>query len=80
MSSGTNIYNDNPSPIAVGRIKFDISQIRNDKDIGNSNCTILTTEKDYIRLESLISNKIKFIKSDLQIVDEDKFNNLILNI
>ena len=33
MSSGTNIYNDNPSPIAVGRIKFDISQIRNDKDI-----------------------------------------------
>ena len=44
------------------------------------NCTILTTEKDYIRLESLISNKIKFIKSDLQIVDEDKFNNLILNI
>ena len=44
------------------------------------NCTILTTEKDYIRLESLISDKIKFIKSDLQIVDEDKFNNLILNI
>ena len=33
MSSGTNIYNDNPSPIAVGRIKFDISQIRNDKDV-----------------------------------------------
>ena len=33
MSSATNIYTDNPSPIAIGRIKFDISQIRNDKEV-----------------------------------------------
>ena len=39
----------------------------------NLNCKIITTEKDYLRLENIYSNKIKFLKSELKIIDEDKF-------
>ena len=35
-------------------------------------CKILTTEKDYFRLENKNLNEIKFIKSDLKIIDEEK--------
>tara|TARA_B100001057_G_scaffold493490_1_gene588019 strand:- start:1004 stop:1948 length:945 start_codon:yes stop_codon:yes gene_type:complete len=34
---------------------------------------IVTTEKDYLRLDNNKKNKIKYIKSDLQIKDEEKF-------
>ena len=33
MAQSTNLYTNNPSPIAVGRIKFDISQIESERDI-----------------------------------------------
>tara|TARA_B100000497_G_scaffold127680_1_gene170365 strand:+ start:1463 stop:2515 length:1053 start_codon:yes stop_codon:yes gene_type:complete len=33
MAAAQNLYTDKPSPIAVGRMKFDISQIENDKAI-----------------------------------------------
>lgn len=33
MATRTNNYTNNPSPIAIGRIKFDISQINSEKDI-----------------------------------------------
>ena len=39
---------------------------------------ILTTEKDFIRLGINEPNKIKFIKSELQIVDEENFINSII--
>ena len=39
---------------------------------------ILTTEKDFIRLGIDEQNKIKFIKSELQIVDEENFINSII--
>ena len=39
---------------------------------------ILTTEKDFIRLGIDEPNKIKFIKSELQIVDEENFINSII--
>ena len=38
----------------------------------NLNCKIITTEKDYLRLENKNRNKIKYIKSNLKILDEDK--------
>ncbi len=38
----------------------------------NLNCKVITTEKDYIRLESKNINEINFIKSNLKIIDEDK--------
>jgi tetraacyldisaccharide 4'-kinase len=42
-------------------------------------CNIITTEKDYLRLEKNNTNKINFIKSELKIIDEDKLISAILN-
>ena len=39
----------------------------------NLNCEIITTEKDYVRIDKIYSNKIKFLKSELKIIDEEKF-------
>ena len=39
------------------------------------NCKIITTEKDYLRLDGKL-DKIKYIKSDLKIVDEKILSNL----
>ena len=36
------------------------------------NCKVITTEKDYLRLNKDKIDKISFIKSDLEIIDEDK--------
>ena len=51
-----------------------------DKDIDkilkkaeNLNCKIITTEKDYLRINKTNYKKIKFIKTELKIIDEDKF-------
>ncbi len=42
------------------------------------NYKIITTEKDYLRLEGINTNQIKFIKSELQIIDEDNFIKAII--
>jgi tetraacyldisaccharide 4'-kinase len=42
------------------------------------NCKIITTEKDYLRLGSNNIDEIKFIKTELHIVDEDKLINAIV--
>ena len=50
----------------------DIDKILNEASI--LNCKILTTEKDYLRLKNnKNSYKIKYIKSELKIIDEEKF-------
>ena len=36
------------------------------------NCKIITTEKDFLRLNGNNDRKIKFIKSELNIIDEEK--------
>ena len=43
------------------------------------NCSILTTEKDFIRIEKNKTHKINFIKSELKIINEDKLISAILN-
>ena len=43
------------------------------KKANDLNCKIITTEKDYLRLEDLNKNDIKFIESELKIMDEEKF-------
>ena len=35
-------------------------------------CKIVTTEKDYLRLDYMDQEKIKFIKSELKIINEEK--------
>ena len=37
------------------------------------NCKIITTEKDFLRLNENNDREIKFIKSELNIIDEEKF-------
>ena len=52
-----------------------------DKIIENAvalNCKVITTEKDYFRLESKNINKINYIKSNLKIIDEDKLLKTII--
>ncbi len=50
--------------------KNDISKILDDAD--QLNCKVITTEKDFLRLEDKEKIKIKYIKSELKIVNEEK--------
>tara|TARA_Y100001970_G_scaffold292024_1_gene431575 strand:+ start:2126 stop:3052 length:927 start_codon:yes stop_codon:yes gene_type:complete len=56
--------------------KNDIDKIIKQAD--DLNCEIITTEKDYLRLENLTFKKIRFIRSQIKILDEEKFLNVIL--
>ena len=56
--------------------KRDIEQIISQAT--NLNCKIITTEKDYLRLDYDNLNNIKFIKSKLQIINEEEFIGMIL--
>ena len=47
-------------------------------DALNLNCKVITTEKDYFRLENKKINEIKYIKSNLTIIDEDKLLKIII--
>ncbi len=54
----------------------DINYILNEAK--NLNCSIITTQKDYYRLDKIFLNQIKFIKSELEIVDKDNFIQFII--
>ena len=55
------------------------SDIKKILELANKfNYKIITTEKDYLRLGYTNTNQIKFIKSDLQIIDEDNFIRAII--
>jgi len=57
---------------------FDINNIQ--KISNNLNCQIITTEKDYLRLDKEKIHNINFIKSELKILDEEKLIATILKI
>ena len=44
----------------------------------NLNCEIITTEKDFVRLKGENKYQIKYIKSELKIIDEEKLIKSIL--
>ena len=44
----------------------------------SNNAEIITTEKDYLRLSEKNSKKIKFLKLELVIVEEQKLINLLM--
>ena len=48
----------------------DLNKIISEADL--LNCKIITTEKDFLRLNGNNDKKIKFIKSELNIIDEEK--------
>ena len=48
------------------------------KEANNLNCEIITTEKDFNRIEKFNLSRIKFLKSEIQIINEKKLLKLIL--
>ena len=50
--------------------KEDIDKILN--EASNLNCEIITTEKDFEKLNNYNENGIKIMKAELKIIDEDK--------
>ena len=56
--------------------KKDINQIL---DYANQlNCKIITTEKDFLRLDNIENKKIKYLKSELKIINEEKLLSLLV--
>ena len=59
--------------------KYKKSDVDNILNVAKKNSLkIITTEKDYIRLADFNIKQIQFIKTELQIIDEQKFINSIL--
>ena len=75
---GLNIIKDLEFPDHYKYTDKDINNILNEAN--HLNCKIITTEKDYLRLntENTNINNIKFIKSKLKIIDEKKLIECIL--
>ena len=72
---GLQVYRDIEYPDHYDYKNSDIEEILNEAE--KSNSKIITTEKDYYRLKKKIDG-IKYLKSKLKIVDEEKLINLIL--
>ncbi len=75
---GLNVIKDIEFPDHYKYSKTDINNIL--LEANTLNCEIITTEKDELRIKNNDSNKIKSIRSELQIIDEDKFLTSILKI
>jgi tetraacyldisaccharide 4'-kinase len=74
--SSLNISEDIEFPDHYTYSASDIKKILNHAD--DLGYKVITTEKDYLRLEDNMKNNIKFIKTNLQIIDEEKLINTIL--
>ena len=75
-SYGLNIFKDIEFPDHYTYTNNDLDQIfEQAKDIG---CEIITTEKDYLRLDKNKINQIKYIKSELNIINEEKLIDIIM--
>ena len=72
-----NVVKDIEFPDHYKYNNFDIDKIQKLSD--NLNCQIITTEKDYLRLDKEKIHNINFIKSELKILDEEKLISTILN-
>ena len=73
---GLNVIKDIEFPDHHNYTNKDITKIL--EEALNLNCKVITTEKDYFRLEKKYINKIKYIKSNLKIMDEDKLIKCII--
>ncbi len=75
-NNGLNVIQDIEFPDHYSYKKKDIENILSEAE--SLNCKIITTEKDYYRLNPIYLKNIKFIKSELQIVNEEGFINSII--
>ena len=67
-------------------LEFPDHYIYNDKDLdkifiksNKLNAKIITTEKDYLRIDQSKSENIGFIKSEVKIIEENKIINILIN-
>ena len=74
--NGLVVLKDLEFPDHYSYTKQDIKNILNEAN--ELNCSVITTEKDFQKKNILSDNKIKIMKIDLKIIDEDKFINSIL--
>ena len=73
---GLNICKNLEFPDHYNYSNEDINKILKTSD--EIDCKIITTEKDFLRLDNKKYNKIKYIKTNLQIRDEEKLIDSIL--
>ena len=73
-----NVIKDIEFPDHYKYTNYDFNKIL--KLSNNLNCEIITTEKDYFRLNKEKIYNINFIKSELKILDEEKLISTIFNI
>jgi tetraacyldisaccharide 4'-kinase len=74
---GINVVKDIEFPDHYKYTNYDVKKVINlSNDLG---CKIITTEKDYLRLDEDKFDNINFIKSELKILDEEKLITTILN-
>ena len=74
--NGLEVIEDIEFPDHYTYTRQDIDKILNKASI--LNCEVITTEKDFQRINIFNETKIKIIKSELKIVDEDKLIKLII--
>tara|TARA_A100001015_G_scaffold309014_1_gene407678 strand:- start:1067 stop:1993 length:927 start_codon:yes stop_codon:yes gene_type:complete len=74
--NGLNILKDIEFPDHHTYTKSDLDNIIN--EASNLNCKIISTEKDYQRINNGYLSKIKIMKSELIIIDEEKLINSII--
>jgi len=74
--NGLVVLKDLEFPDHYSYTKQDIKNILNKAN--ELNCSVITTEKDFQKFNILSDNKIKIMKIDLKIIDEDKFINSII--
>ena len=73
---GLNVLKDIEYP---DHYKYVDRDIKNILSIASKlNCEIITTEKDYNRIYKLNTSKIKILRSELNIVDEDNLTKFII--
>jgi tetraacyldisaccharide 4'-kinase len=67
-------------------LEFPDHYIYNDNDLdkifiksNKLNAKIITTEKDYLRIDKSKSENIGFIKSEVKIIEESKIINILIN-
>ena len=73
---GLNILKDLEFPDHYNYTKNDMNKIFDEAN--NLNCKIITTEKDFLRFKGENKYQIKYIKSELKIIDEEKLIKSIL--
>ena len=74
---GLNIFKEIEFPDHYAYTILDIDKILNEAK--KNKCKIITTEKDFLRLKNNKFKEIKYIKSELKILDEEKLLETIVN-